>query len=349
MKAIIYTEYGSPDVLELKEVARPTPKDNEVLVKVHAASANAADWHLMRAEPFLARLENGLLKPKNTKLGADIAGRVEAVGRNVTQFQAGDDVFGCMPLNELGGFAEYVCAHEEAVALKPTKMTFEQAAAVPLAAFTALQGLRDKGQIQPGQKVLINGASGGVGHFAVQIAKSYKTEVTGVCSTRNLDMVRSIGADHVIDYTKEDFTQTGQQYDLIFDAVGNRSVSEYQRALSPNGICSVAGFTSLSRLFQFMLLGGKKVGLMETAKGNKKDLLFIKELLEAGKVVPVIDRVYPFSETAEAIRYLEKGHAQGKVVITVEPIVNENPVRIDIATSLFKSRTVAGATSQENT
>ena len=349
MKAIIYTEYGSPDVLELKEVARPTPKDNEVLVKVHAASANAADWHLMRAEPFLARLENGLLKPKNTKLGADIAGRVEAVGRNVTQFQAGDDVFGCMPLNELGGFAEYVCAHEEAVALKPARLTFEQAAAVPLAAFTALQGLRDKGQIQPGQKVLINGASGGVGHFAVQIAKSYKTEVTGVCSTRNLDMVRSIGADHVIDYTKEDFTQTGQQYDLIFDAVGNRSVSEYQRALSPNGICSVAGFTSLSRLFQFMLLGGKKVGLMETAKGNKKDLLFIKELLEAGKVVPVIDRVYPFSETAEAIRYLEKGHAQGKVVITVEPIVNENPVRIDIATSLFKSRTVAGATSQENT
>ena len=318
MKAIVYAEYGSPDVLQLKEVERPTPRDNEVLVKIYAASANAADWHLMRAEPFLARLENGLLKPKNTKLGADVAGRVEAVGRNVTQFQVDDEVFGSMPLNELGGFAEYVCANEDALALKPTRLTFEQAAAVPLAAFTALQGLRDKGQIQPGQKVLINGASGGVGTFAVQTAKSYGTEVTGVCSTRNLDMARSIGADHVIDYTKEDFTRNGQRYDLIFDAVGNRSVSDYQRALSPNGICAVAGFTSLSRLFQIMLLGGKKIGLMETAKANKKDLLFIKELLEAGKVVPVIDRAYPLSEVPEAIRYLETGHAQGKVVITVE-------------------------------
>jgi NADPH:quinone reductase-like Zn-dependent oxidoreductase len=196
-------------------------------------------------------------------------------------------------------------------------MTFEQAAAVPLAAFTALQGLRDKGQIQPGQRVLINGASGGVGTFAVQIAKSFGTEVTGVCSTRNLDMVRSIGADHVIDYTQEDFTLTGQRYDLIFDAVGNRSVSDYKRALSPNGICSVAGFTSLSRLFQIMLLGGKKVGMMKTAKANTEDLVFIKELLEAGKVVPVIDRCYPLAETAEAIRYLETGHARGKVVITV--------------------------------
>src|SRR6266540_3605793 len=199
MKAIVYTEYGSPDVLQLKEVEKHTPKDNEVLVKIYAASANAADWHLMRAEPFLARLENGLLKPKNTKLGADVAGRVEAVGRNVTQFQAGDEVFGGMTLNELGSFAEYVCVPEELLALKPAKMTFEQAAAVPLAAFTALQGLRNKGQIQPGQKVLINGASGGVGTFAVQIAKSFGTEVTGVCSTRNVEMVRSIGADHVID------------------------------------------------------------------------------------------------------------------------------------------------------
>ena len=241
---------------------------------------------------------------------------MEAVGRNVTQFKPGDEVFGEMPLNELGAFAEYVCANEDALALKPARLTFEQAAAVPLAAFTALQGLRDKGQIQAGQKVLINGAAGGVGHFAVQIAKSFRTEVTGVCSTRNLDMVRSIGADHVIDYTKEDFTQTGQRYDLIFDAVGNRSVSDLKRALSPNGICSVAGFTR-SRLFQVMLLGGKKVGLMETAYSNKKDLLFIKDLLEAGKVVPVIDRSYPFSETPEAIRYLEKGHAQGKVVITM--------------------------------
>jgi len=317
MKAIVYAEYGSPDVLQFKDVEKPAPKDNEVLVKVHAASANPADWHLMRAEPFLARLANGLLKPKNTKLGADVAGRVEAIGSNVTRLQVGDDVFGGMPLNELGGFAEYVCAPEELLALKPARMTFEQAAAVPLAAFTALQGLRDKGQIQPGQKVLINGASGGVGTFAVQIAKSFGAEVTGVCSTRNLDLVRSIGADHVIDYTQQDFTQTGQRYDLIFDAVGNRSVSDYKRALSPNGICSVAGFTSLSRLFQIMLLGGKKVGMMKTAKANKEDLASIKELLEAGKTVPVIDRCYPLAETAEAIRYLETGHARGKVVITV--------------------------------
>jgi NADPH:quinone reductase-like Zn-dependent oxidoreductase len=318
MKAIVYTEYGPPEVLQLKEVERPVPRDDEVLVKIHAASANAADWHLMRAEPFLARLENGLLKPKNTKLGADVAGRVEGVGRNVTQFQAGDEVFGSMPLNELGTFAEYLCALEDALALKPARLTFEQAAAVSLAAFTALQGLRDKGQIQPGQKVLINGASGGVGTFAVQIAKSYGTEVTGVCSTRNLDLVRSIGADHVIDYTQEDFTRNGQHYDLIFDAVGNRSISDYQRALSPNGICSVAGFTSLSRLFQVMFLGGKKIGLMQTAKANKKDLVIIQELLEAGKVVPVIDRSYSLSEVPEAIRYLETGHARGKVVITVE-------------------------------
>jgi NADPH:quinone reductase-like Zn-dependent oxidoreductase len=317
MKAIVYTEYGSPDVLQFKDVEKPAPTDNEVLLKVHAASANPADWHLMRAEPFLARLANGLLKPKNTKLGADVAGQVEAVGSNVTQLQVGDDVFGEMPLNELGGFAEYVCAPETLLVLKPAKITFEQAAAVPLAAFTALQGLRDKGQIQPGQRVLINGASGGVGTFAVQIAKSFKTEVTGVCSTRNLDMVRSIGADYVIDYTQEDFTQTGQRYELIFDAVGNRSVSDYKRALSPNGICSVAGFTSLSRLFQIMLLGGKKVGMMKTAKANKEDLVFIKELLEAGKVVPVIDRCYPLAETAEAIRYHETGHARGKVIITV--------------------------------
>ena len=317
MKAIVYTEYGSPDVLQFKDVEKPAPTDKEVLLKVHAASANPADWHLMRAEPFLARVANGLLQPKNKKLGADLAGRVEALGGNVTQLQVGDDVFGEMPLNELGTFAEYVCAPEELLALKPARMTFEQAAAVPLAAFTALQGLRDKGQIQPGQRVLINGASGGVGTFAVQIAKSFGTEVTGVCSTRNLDMVRSIGADHVIDYTQADFTQTAQRYDLIFDAVGNRSVSDYKRALSPNGICSVAGFTSLSRLFQIMLLGGKKVGMMKTAKANKEDLVFIKELLEAGKVVPVIDRCYPIAETAEAIRYLETGHARGKVVITV--------------------------------
>jgi NADPH:quinone reductase-like Zn-dependent oxidoreductase len=318
MKAIVYYKYGSPDVLEFKEIEKPSPKDNEVLVKVHAASANPADWHLMRAEPFLARLENGLLKPKNTRLGADVAGRVEAIGRNVTQFQVSDDVFGDISLKYLGGFAEYVSASEELLALKPDNISFEAAAAVPLAAFTALQGLRDKGQIQPGQKVLINGASGGVGTFAVQIAKSYGTEVTGVCSTRNLDMVHSIGADHIIDYTREDFTRNGQRYDLIFDAVGNRSVADLKRALSPNGICSVAGFTSLSRLFQIMLLGGRQIGMMETAKANKKDLMILKELLEAGKIVPVIDRTYSLSETAEAIRYLETGHARGKVIITVD-------------------------------
>jgi len=325
MKAIVFTKYGSPDVLELKEVEKPTPQNDEVLIKVQAASANPADWHTMRATPFLARLVNGFFKPKNPRLGADVAGRVEAVGRNVTQFHVGDEVFGCMALNELRSFAEYVCAHESAaVALKPANLTFEQAAAVPLAAFTALQGLRDKGQIQSGQKVLINGASGGVGTFAVQIAKSFGTEVTGVCSTRNLEMVRSIGADHVTDYTREDFTHNGQQYDLIYCAVGNRSISDYQRALAPQGACVIAGFTNLRLLFEYMLLGprrskagGKQVGLMPTMKPNKQDLVFVKELLETGKVKPVIDRCYPLSETAEAIRYLEAGHAKGKVVITV--------------------------------
>jgi NADPH:quinone reductase-like Zn-dependent oxidoreductase len=326
MKAIIYTKYGSPDVLELQEIEKPTPKDNEVLVKVHAAATNPADWHLMRAEPFLARLENGLLKPKHTRLGADVAGRVEAAGRNVTQFRVGDEVFGELPLNALGSFAEYVCVGEEFLALKPANLSFEEAAAVPLAAFTALQGLRDKGQIKAGQKVLINGASGGVGTFAVQIAKSFGTEVTGVCSTRNFEMVRSIGADHVIDYTQEDFTNTGRQYDLIFDAVGNRSVAQLKRALTPTGIASIAGFTSLPLLFQTMFLGplvsrkeGKQVGLMATAKANKKDLLFLKELLETNKIKPVIDRTYPLSQVADAIRYLETGRARGKVVISVEP------------------------------
>jgi NADPH:quinone reductase-like Zn-dependent oxidoreductase len=324
MKAIVYTSYGPPDVLTLKEVEKPTCKEDEVLVEVRAASANPADWHIMRGAPYFARLAFGLLKPKNPRLGADVAGRVEAIGSNVTQFQVGDDVFGELPLAAMGSFAEYICAGEDMLALKPANMTFEQAAAVPLAAFTALQGLRDKGQIRPGQKVLVNGASGGVGTFAVQIAKSYGTEVTGVCSTRNVDMVRSIGADHVIDYTQEDFTRNGQAYELIFDAVGNRSVSDLRRALSPNGICAVAGFKSMSGLFQVISqgawvssTGSKKIGLMETAKANKKDLMFIKELLEAGKVVPVIDRTYPLSEVPEAIRYLEEGHARGKVVITV--------------------------------
>jgi len=325
MKAIVYHKYGSPDVLELEEVQKPTPKDDEVLVKVHAASANPADWHLLRATPFFARLMVGLLKPKYKILGSDIAGRVEAVGSNVKQFQPGDEVFGDKFACGWGGFAEYVRVAEDRLVLKPANISFEEAASVPLAAFTALQGLRDRGQIQPGQKVLVNGASGGVGTFAVQIAKSFGPEVTGVCSTRNLDMVRSIGADQVIDYTQEDFTKNGQRYDLIYCAVGNRSAADYKRALNPNGICVVAGFTTMPHmLFQVLFLGAwvsmtgsKKIGAMGTVKPNKKDLVFMKELLEAGKVVPVIDRCYPLSEVAEAIRYLEEGHAKGKVVITM--------------------------------
>ncbi len=322
MKAIVYTQYGPPDVLQFKEVEKPTPKDDEVLIAVQAASANAADWHLLRGDPFLVRLMAGPLKPKNTILGADIAGRVEAVGKNVKQFQPGDEVFGDISECGWGGFAEYVCASENALVLKPASMTFEEAAAVPLAALTALQGLRDKGQIQPGQKVLINGASGGVGTFAVQIAKSFGAEVTGVCSTRNLDMVRSIGADHVIDYTQEDFTQNGQRYDLIMATNGYHSISDYARALSPKGIYVMTGGSG-AQMFQAMLLGpwismtgNKKMGNL-LMKPNNKDLVFLKELLEAGKVVPVIDRRYPLSEVAEAIRYLEEGHARGKVVITV--------------------------------
>jgi NADPH:quinone reductase-like Zn-dependent oxidoreductase len=326
MKAIVYTEYGSPDVLKLLEVEKPVPADNEVLVKVVAASANPLDWHIMRAKPFIARLDSGLLKPKNTRLGADIAGHVEAVGANVEEFKVGDEVFGAgnMGGGGLGCFAEYKCVSKNGLVLKPANISFIEAAAVPVAAFTAVQGLRDTGKIQAGQKVLVNGASGGVGTFAVQIAKSFGAEVTGVCSSRNLELVRSIGADHVIDYTKTDFTRTAQQYDLIYDAVGNRSVSDLQRALSPNGKAVIAGFTSLSRLFEHIILGAwvsrrgtKQIGLMPTARSDKKDLLFMNSLFEAGKVKSVIDRSYPLAETAEAIRYLETGRARGKVVITI--------------------------------
>ncbi len=319
MKAIVYYNYGSPDVLKLKEVNKPILADDEVLIKIHAASVNAYDWHFLTADIFLIRLTGGgLLKPKDTRLGADIAGRVEAVGRNVKQFQPDDEVFGMIH----GGFAEYACAPENALALKPVNLSFEEAAAVPMAAVTALQGLRDTGQIQLGQKVLINGASGGVGTFAVQIAKSFGAEVTAVCSTRNLDQARSLGADHVIDYTKEDFTQNGQQYDLILAANGYHSLSAYKRALTPKGIYVMAG-GSMAQIFQAMLMGswmsetgGKTMGGV-SAKRNQKDLAFLKELVEAGKVVPVIDRRYPLSEAAEALRYLGEGHARGKVVITV--------------------------------
>ncbi len=320
MKAIVYTKYGPPDVLELKKVEKPTPKDNEVLIKIHAASVNPLDWHFLRGTPFFIRLMSGLLKPKHKILGVDIAGRVEAVGKNVKQFQPGDEVFGA---SKLGAFAEYVCVTENSLVLKPANISFEEAAAVFVAAVTALQGLRDKGQIQPGQKVLIDGASGGVGTFAVQIAKSFGAKVTGVCSTRNLDMARSIGAGQVIDYTQEDFTQNGQRYDLILAANGYHSISDYKRALSPKGIYVMTGGGG-AQILQAMFLGpwismtgSKKMGNL-MAKLNKKDLVFLKELLETGKVVPVIDRRYPLRETAEAIRYLEEGHAQGKVVLTVE-------------------------------
>ena len=320
MRAIIHPKYGSPDVLQIAVVEKPTPKDDEVLIKIYAASVNAYDWHVLTADIFLIRLMGGgLLKPKDTRLGADIAGRVEAVGNNVKQFQPGNEVFGMIH----GGFAEYACAPENALVLKPSNLSFEAAAAVPMAAVTALQSLRDTGQIQPGQKGLINGASGGVGTFAVQIAKSFGAEVTAVCSTRNLDQARSLGADHVIDYTKEDFTQNGQQYDLILAANGYRSLSAYKRALTPKGIYVMAG-GSTAQIFQAMLMGswmsetgGKKMRGV-SAKRSQKDLVIIKELLEAGKVVPVIDRRYPLSEAAEALRYLGAGHARGKVVITVE-------------------------------
>ena len=325
MKAIVYTKYGPPDVLNLEEVREPTPRDDEVLIKVHAASANARDWRLLRADPFLVRLNLGLLKPKHNTLGSDIAGRVEAVGGNVKQFQPGDEVFGDLSGGGFGGggFAEYVCASEDALALKPASLTFEEAAAAPMAAVTALQGLRDKGRIQPGQKVLINGASGGVGTLAVQIAKSFGAEVTGVCSTRKSDMVRSIGADHVIDYTQEDFTRNGQRYDLILAVNGYRPISDYKRALNAKGIYVMVG-GSTAQIFQALLLGpwmsmtgSEKMGAL-SAKPDQEDLVFVKELVEAGKVMPVIDRRYPLSEVGEALRYLEEGHAGGKVVITLE-------------------------------
>ena len=323
MKAIVYQKYGSPDVLELKEVETPTAKDNEVLIKIHAASVNSTDLGFLEGKPFVVRLMLGLLKPKLKILGCDIAGRVEAVGRNVKQFQPGDEVFGDISGCGLGGFAEYVCARENVLALKPDGMTFEEAAAVPQAAVLALQGLRNKGQIQPGQKVLINGAGGGVGTFAVQIAKSFGAFVTGVYSTGKLDMMRSIGADRVIDYTQEDFTKNGQVYDLILDVVTYRSIFDYKRVLGPKGIYVMLGGGSWARVYQTMFLGplismtgSRKMGIL-MHKPNK-GLVFIKELFEAGKVVPVIDRRYSLSKVAEALRYFGEGHAKGKVVITLE-------------------------------
>lgn len=311
MKAIVYHNYGSPDVLELEEIEKPAPGDDEVVIRVEAASVNPLDWHLLRGTPFPLRLMFGLLKPKHKVLGADVAGRIEAVGKNARRFQPGDEVFG----GKLGGFAEYLCAPEAKIVLKPANISFEEAAAVPVAASTALQGLRDRGQIQPGQKVLINGASGGVGTFAVQLAKTFGAEVTAVCGTGNLALVRSIGADHTVDYTKEDFTRSGQLYDLIFDVVGKRSFSDCKRALKPRGIFLAMSLSPGGLLLS--MAASQKMVLMGVANINQKDLVILQQLLEAGKMKPVIDRSYTLSEVPEAIRYIEKGHARGKVVITV--------------------------------
>jgi NADPH:quinone reductase-like Zn-dependent oxidoreductase len=325
MKAMICPKYGSPDVLRLQQVLKPVPQEGEVLIRIHAASLNSRDLRMLRANPFFMRLmPGGLFRPKNKILGADVAGRVEAVGRYVRQFKPGDEVFGYLPsATGHGTFAEYVCAQENLLTLKPANLTFEQAAAVPLAAMTALQGLRDNGNIQPGQKVLINGASGGVGTFAVQIAKAFGAEVTGVCSTRNLEMARSIGADHVIDYKVEDFTHNGQQYDLILAVNGYHPISDYLRALSPDGTYVVAG-GSMLQLIQAAgnkkrntKLGGQKTFIASLVQ-SQEDLNFLKELLESGKIMPVIDGCYPLRQIVEAFRYYEEEHPKGKVVITVD-------------------------------
>ena len=325
MKAIVHCEYGGPEVLTLADVEKPTPADNQVLVKVRAASVNPLDLTIRGL--WLLRPLSGLRKPKDTRVGVDYAGTVEAVGKNVTQFKPGDEVFG----GKNGAIAEYVCVlADRSVVLKPANMTFEQAAAVPVAAITALQGLRDKGKIQPGQKVLVNGASGGVGTFAVQIAKSFGTEVTGVCSTHNVDLVRSIGADHVIDYTKEDFTKADQRYDLIYDLVGNHSFSERRRILNQNGICVMAGVGGagwhdgiamrlageLNAYVRSRFVSQKFIAYI--AQFNKQDMTLLADLMQSGKITPVIDRTYKLNETADALRYLEQGHARGKVVIKLE-------------------------------
>jgi len=312
MKAILYTSYGSPSNLHLTEVEKPVPGDNQILIKVHAASVNSYDWRHLRADPFFIRvMVGGLFKPKHRILGADVAGKVEAVGRNVTQFKPGDDVFG---EGSYGGFAEYVCVDENRFILKPDNLTFDEAAAVPMAALTALQGLRDKGKIQAKQKVLINGASGGVGTFAVQIARSFGAEVTGVCSTAKMDLVRSLGADNVVDYTQEDVTRNNQKYDLILDTAAHRSISDYKRILNPDGVYVLVG-GSISRIFQLMFkskTGVKNIGTM-VASINQKDLLFLAELLKSGKIKSIIDKRFPLADTAKALQYFEEGHTRGKI------------------------------------
>lgn len=325
MKAIVQDRYGSPDVLRFGEVDKPVVGDHEVLVRVHAAAVNARDWHLMRGDPYVARLVLGLTRPKERIRGTDFAGVVEAVGRDVTRLRPGDQVFG----EADGAFAEYVCASQDVVGAKPSNLTFEQAAAVPLAGNTALMGLRNLGRVRPGQRVLVNGASGGVGTFAVQIAKALGAEVTGVCSTKNADLVRSLGADHVIDYTREDFTRNGPRYDVVFDLVGNRSLAECRRALTPSGtlVLSGGGVSEGGSLFGPMGLiikgqalsrfAGRQRLLVLTAEPKRENLEALTELVERGDITPVVDRTYPLGEAAEAIRYLEVEHARAKVVVTV--------------------------------
>jgi NADPH:quinone reductase-like Zn-dependent oxidoreductase len=321
MKAIVYHNYGTPDVLKLEEVKQPTPTDDEVLIKIHAVSVNRSDWEGLVGKPLYARL-GGLLKPREHILGSDIAGRVEMVGRSNQQFQLGDDVFGELA-GYWGGFAEYVCARGNILALKPASITFEEAAAIPQAGVIALRGIRENGRVQPGQKVLINGAGGSAGSFAIQLAKLYGAEVTGVDNAGKLDFMRSLGADHVVDYTREDFTKSGKQYDLILDLIAHRSVFAYQRALRPNGTYFFVG-GSVAIIFQILLLGpwikrttAKNIRILAVPQ-NRKDLISIKELCEAGKIVPIIDRRYSLSEVPEALRYVGEGRAKGKVVIVVE-------------------------------
>jgi NADPH:quinone reductase-like Zn-dependent oxidoreductase len=328
MKAVVYTEYGPPDVLQIKEIEKPAPKDNEVLVKVRAASVNPFDWHMIRGSPYLMRvMMAGARKPKEPRVGVDCAGTVEIVGQEVTQFKPGDDVFG----GKSGAFAEYLCVPADGgVALKPANVTFQQAAGVQVAGCTALQALRDKGKVQPGQKVLINGASGGVGTFAVQIAKSMGAHVTGVCSSRNVDLVRSLGADHVIDYTNEDFTKNDERYDVIIDNVGTQPLSGFRQILKPKGIYVMIGgggpdegglIGPLGRPIKALLTSlfiSQKMGMM-MAKVSQTDLNLLADLMRSGKVTPVIDRTYPLSEVREAVRYLETGRARGKVIVTIAP------------------------------
>jgi NADPH:quinone reductase-like Zn-dependent oxidoreductase len=326
VKAIVRDTYGSADVLELTDIDKPEPGDDEVLLRVHAASVNPADWHILRGVPYIARMQFGLGKPKDRVLGCDVAGHIEAVGNNVTMLQPGEEVFGSPFMHGLGAFAEWACISEDLLAPKPANLSFEQVAAVPLAALTALQALRDQGRIEPGYKVLIIGASGGVGTFAVQIAKSFDAEVSGVCSTRNLEMVRALGAEHVIDYTQEDFTHSGQKYDLIFQLAGTLSPSECRSALTSNGTLLISSGESegswigpLDRVIKALVLSpfvSQKMASF-TVKPNREDLQLLKRFIEDGTITPVIDRTYPLAEVPEAIGYLEEGHAQGKVVISV--------------------------------